>query len=134
MAFLNKNYTFSKQENFDGFLKAVGIPDDKIAKLQNFAPDQKIVQDGDSYVIHTAGPEGPKQIKFQSGVEFDDVIGTDKTPIKTKYTVDGNTVIQNISSDKGSAVFKREFVGDDLIVTITSDKWDGVAKRYYKAA
>ncbi|PZC73093.1 fatty acid-binding protein 2 [Helicoverpa armigera] len=134
MAFLNKNYSFVKQENFDGFLKAVGIPDDKIAKLVNFAPDQKIVQDGDSYVIHTAGPEGPKQVKFKSGVEFDDVIGIEKTPIKTTYTLDGNTLTQKITADKGSAVFKREFVGDELIVTITTDKWDGVAKRWYKSA
>ncbi|KAF9411675.1 hypothetical protein HW555_009592 [Spodoptera exigua] len=106
---------------------------EKIAQVVKFAPDQKLVQDGDSYTYITNGPDGVKEIKFKSGVEFDDVIGADKIPIKTKYTVDGNVVTQNISAPQGTAVFKREYNGDELVVVITGDKFDGVAKRYYKA-
>ncbi|KAF9787662.1 hypothetical protein SFRURICE_017373 [Spodoptera frugiperda] len=125
MSFLNKNFKFVKQENFDGFLRAVGLPEEKIAQILKYSPDQKLVQDGDSYTYITNGPEGVKEIKFKSGVEFED--------IKTTYTVDGNVVTQNISAPQGTAVFKREYNGDELTVVITGDKFDGVAKRYYKA-
>ncbi|KAJ8711069.1 hypothetical protein PYW07_008311 [Mythimna separata] len=133
MSYLNKTYSFVKQENFDGFLRAVGLPEDKIEQVLKFSPDQKLTKDGDTYTYHTHGFEGPKEVKFQSGVEFDDVIGADKTPIKTTYVVDGNTVTQTITAAQGNATFKREYIDDDLIVTITGNKFDGVSKRYYKA-
>ncbi|KAF9787663.1 hypothetical protein SFRURICE_017374 [Spodoptera frugiperda] len=134
MAFLGKTYKFVSQENFDAFLKVVGVPDEKIPAILKFAPDFKLSKDGDTYIYSTVRSSGPTEVKFQSGVEFDDVIGEDKTPVKSTYTVDGNTVTQVIKSDRGSASFKREFNGDDLLLTITVDKWDGQAKRFYKAA
>lgn len=62
-----------------------GTPEDKIPKIVQFAPDQKLVKDGDTYAYITASPEGPKERKFQSGVEFDDVIGVEKTPVSILY-------------------------------------------------
>ncbi|PZC73092.1 hypothetical protein B5X24_HaOG210109 [Helicoverpa armigera] len=134
MSFLNKTYTFVKQENLDAFLKSVGFPDDKIEKALKFTPEQKVTKDGDTYTLHTQGLEGPKETKFKSGVEFDDVIGFDKTPAKVTIVVDGNTITQTFKTDKGNGSFKREYVGDQLIISVTRQGWEGVAKRYYKAA
>ncbi|KAH9637768.1 hypothetical protein HF086_007797 [Spodoptera exigua] len=120
MAFLNKNYKFVSQENFDAFLKASGVPDDKIEKTLKYTPDQKIVKDGDTYTYIVSGALGTKEIKFKSGV-------------KSTIVVDGNTVTQTAKGAAGVATFKREYNGDDLVVTVTLDKWDGAAKRYYKA-
>ncbi|CAH0696585.1 unnamed protein product [Spodoptera exigua] len=133
MAFLNKNYKFVSQENFDAFLKASGVPDDKIEKTLKYTPDQKIVKDGDTYTYIVSGALGTKEIKFKSGVEFDDKLGTEQTPVKSTIVVDGNTVTQTAKGAAGVATFKREYNGDDLVVTVTLDKWDGAAKRYYKA-
>ncbi|CAH0595092.1 unnamed protein product [Chrysodeixis includens] len=133
MSFLGKTYKFESQENFDGFLKSVGVPDDKIALLNKFTPSQRLEQNGDSYTYFTTTEAGPKETTFKSGVEFDDKIGVDNTPIKNKYIVEGNKVTQIISADKGSATFVRDYDGDNLTVTITSSLWDGVAKRFYKA-
>uniref|UniRef100_A0A2H1VZX6 SFRICE_004606 n=1 Tax=Spodoptera frugiperda TaxID=7108 RepID=A0A2H1VZX6_SPOFR len=134
MSFLNKNYKFVSQENFDGFLKAVGVPEDRIEKLMKFAPDQKLTKDGDTYTYYTVTSEGPQEIKFKSGVEIDELLGSSKVPVKSTYVVEGNTMTQTVkSAEKGVGVFKREYNGDDLIVTLTLDKWDGVAKRFYKA-
>ncbi|CAH0595091.1 unnamed protein product [Chrysodeixis includens] len=133
MSFLGKNYSFVSHENFDGFLKAVGVPDDKVQLLLQSKPSQKLVQNGDSYTYINNTETGPKETTFKSGVEFDDTIGVDNTPIKSKYVVDGNKVTQTIVTDKGTATFVREYNGDDLVVTITSSLWDGVAKRIYKA-
>ncbi|XP_022831896.1 fatty acid-binding protein 2-like [Spodoptera litura] len=134
MAFLNKTYKFVSQENFDAFLKASGVPADKIEKTLSYTPDQKIVKDGDTYNYIVSGALGTKEVKFKSGVEFDDKLGTEQTPVKSTIVVDGNTVIQTAKGATGVATFKREYNGDDLVVTVTLDNWDGSAKRYYKAA
>ncbi|CAH0696584.1 unnamed protein product [Spodoptera exigua] len=133
MSFLNKNYKYVSQENFDGFLKAVGVTGEKLEQLMKFAPDQKLTKDGDTYTYYTVSPDGPKEIKFKSGEEIDELLGSSKTPVKSTYVVEGNTLTQTVKSDRGVGVFKREYNGDDLIVTLTVDKWDGVAKRFYKA-
>uniref|UniRef100_A0A2A4IYF3 Uncharacterized protein n=1 Tax=Heliothis virescens TaxID=7102 RepID=A0A2A4IYF3_HELVI len=134
MSFLGKTYTFVKQENMDGFLKSIGLPEDKIEPVLKFTPDQKIIKEGDTYKYQTQGRDGPREVVFKSGVEFDDLIGPEKFPAKTTYVVDGNKVTQTIKSAMGVGTFTREFVGDDLIITMARDGWDGVAKRYYKAA
>ncbi|XP_026728033.1 fatty acid-binding protein 2-like [Trichoplusia ni] len=133
MSFLGKTYTFVSHENFDGFLKAVGVPEDKIPIFLKSKPSQRLEKNGDSYTYYTNSESGPKETTFKSGVEFDDTIGVDNTPIKSKYVVEGNKVTQTIVTDKGTASFVREYNGDDLNVTITSSLWDGVAKRVYKA-
>ncbi|CAH1640975.1 unnamed protein product [Spodoptera littoralis] len=134
MSFLNKNYKFVSQENFEGFLKAVGVAEDRFEQLMKFAPDQKLTKDGDTYTYYNVTPEGPQEVKFKSGVEIDELIGSTKMPVKSTYVVEGDTMTQTVKSvERGVAVFKREYNGDDLIVTITLDKWDGVAKRFYKA-
>ncbi|XP_075983961.1 fatty acid-binding protein 2-like [Anticarsia gemmatalis] len=133
MSFLGKEYHFVSQENVDGFLKFVGVPEDKIEEMSKFAPEIKFVKDGDSYTVHSRGASGPTVTTFKSGVEFDDAIGPEKRPVKTTYVVDGNTVTQTINDGKRTGVFKREYNGDDLLLTMTLSGWDGVAKRHYKA-
>ncbi|MBN4659163.1 hypothetical protein H4F44_25605, partial [Escherichia coli] len=90
MSFLGKEYQcLDKEENFEGLLKFVGIPDDKIKALSNFKPSMKLVQNGDSYTYYWQDPEGPRETIFKSGVEFDDVMGPAKTPVKSLFVVDG---------------------------------------------
>ncbi|CAH1640973.1 unnamed protein product [Spodoptera littoralis] len=80
MSFLNKNYKFVSQENFEGFLKAVGVAEDRFEQLMKFAPDQKLTKDGDTYTYYNVTPEGPKEVKFKSGVEIDELLGSSKVP------------------------------------------------------
>ncbi|PZC73090.1 hypothetical protein B5X24_HaOG210107 [Helicoverpa armigera] len=134
MSFLNKTYKFVKQENLDGFLKAIGFPEEKITPVLSFTPDQKYTKEGDSYKYVTQGLDGPREVTFKSGVEFDDLIGPEKVPAKTTYVVDGNKIIQTVKSSFGVGTFTREFVGDDLFITMELEGWNGVAKRQYKAA
>ena len=61
-----------------------GVPQERVDQLIKFGPPQKLVKDGDSYTYITVTPEGPQETKFKSGVEFDDVIGTQKTPVSIK--------------------------------------------------
>ncbi|XP_053617153.1 fatty acid-binding protein 1-like [Plodia interpunctella] len=132
MAYLGKEYKFVKEDNFDGFLKAIGVKDEDIAKLAHYKPATKLTKDGDYYVFTFTDPLKTKEVKFKSGVEQDEEI-RDGSKVKTTYTVDGNVITQVLKRDDKSATFKREFDGDNLTVTITASQWDGVAHRYYKA-
>ncbi|XP_026727985.1 fatty acid-binding protein 1-like [Trichoplusia ni] len=132
MAFLGKEYKFVSQENFEEFVNSLGLPADQAQGYLNFKPSQKYEKDGDSYVYTSVTPSGQTQVKFQSGIAFDETNAGRKC--KTAYTVDGNTVTQVQTYEDGTTfTFTRQFNGDDLTVTITSSKWDGVARRFYKA-
>ncbi|CAB3222165.1 unnamed protein product [Arctia plantaginis] len=130
MSFFGKTYVYEGHEKFDEFLKSAGLTDEEVAKYLQAKPTSKVEKDGDSYVYTTVSPGGPKVVKFQSGVEFDDTLRGG--PIKTVYTVDGNKITQVIKSDKGTGTFVREYSDDKLVVTITSSTWDGTAKTFYK--
>ncbi|NP_001037574.1 fatty acid binding protein [Bombyx mori] len=131
MSFLGKKYTFDREENFDGFLKFVGLPEDQIRKLLQFKPTTTLIKEGDKYKTITVDSNGTKETVFESGVPFDETIDGVLT-IKTTYTVDGNTVTHVVENPNGTATFKREYGDTELKVTISADKWDGVAYRYYK--
>ncbi|KAG6449094.1 hypothetical protein O3G_MSEX005873 [Manduca sexta] len=130
MAYLGKVYKFDREENFDGFLKS--LSEEQVQKYLQYKPSSQLVKEGDKYKYISVSSDGTKETVFESGVETDDVV-QGGLPIKTTYTVDGNTVTQVVNSAQGSATFKREYNGDELKVTITSSEWDGVAYRYYKA-
>ncbi|CAH1640976.1 unnamed protein product [Spodoptera littoralis] len=85
MSFFGKTYKFVKQENFDGFLKSAGMPEERVAKILEGKPEQKLTKDGDTYTLLTVSPVGTNEVKFKSGVEFDDVLGPEKKPVNQKY-------------------------------------------------
>ncbi|CAH0595093.1 unnamed protein product [Chrysodeixis includens] len=133
MSYFGKTYNHVRHENFDTFLKEVGLPEDKVKEILETKPSVKIVKNGDSYTSTVITKAGAKDTTFKSGVEFDDTIGADKTPIKSTYIVDGNTVTQKIRGESGDGSFVREYNGDELVVTISSPKFKGVAKQFFKA-
>lgn len=49
-----------------------GLPADQAQGYLNFKPSQKYEKDGDSYVYTSVTPSGQTQVKFQSGVAFDE--------------------------------------------------------------
>ncbi|XP_013184127.2 fatty acid-binding protein 1 [Amyelois transitella] len=132
MAFLGKEYKQVKDENFEAFLKAVGVPDAEVAKLAQYKPTSKLEKEGDTYVYTTTTPTKTKVVKFTPGVEQDEEI-REGLVVKSTYTIDGNVLTQVIKHDDKVSTFKREFNGDQLVVTITANFWDGVCHRYYKA-
>ncbi|CAH1640971.1 unnamed protein product [Spodoptera littoralis] len=84
MSYINKNFKFVKQENFDGFLRAVGLPEEKIAQIVKFAPDQKLIKttytvDGNVVTQNITAPQGTAVFKREyNGDELVVVITGDK--------------------------------------------------------
>ncbi|KAG6449092.1 fatty acid-binding protein 1-like [Manduca sexta] len=133
MAYEGKVYTFDSQENFDEYLRHMGVTDEEvIKKYATYKSTAQLKKEGNKYRYITRSSEGNNEVVFESGVEVEDV-GLGGVPVKCVYTVDGNTVTQVGNTSKGLGTAKREFTEDLLKMTLTSETWDGVAYRYYKA-
>ncbi|XP_062529053.1 fatty acid-binding protein 1 isoform X2 [Bombyx mori] len=115
MSFLGKKYILDREENFDGFLKFISLPEDQIQKHFQFKPTTTLIKEGDKYKIITVHNDDTKETVFESGVPFDETIDGG-LKLKTTYTVDGNTVTQVIEHPNGNTTFKREYSDTELKV------------------
>ncbi|CAH0696586.1 unnamed protein product [Spodoptera exigua] len=131
MSFLGKEYKFERQENFEEFVKALGLPAEQTQGYLNYNPTLKYSKDGDTYTVTSVTAQGKKEVSFKSGVAFDETVAGVK--VNTTYTVDGDTITQIQKSDDGVLTITRTFSGNEMVVTLKTNKWDGVATRYYKA-
>ncbi|KAG6461528.1 hypothetical protein O3G_MSEX012688 [Manduca sexta] len=132
MAFLGKEYKLVKHENYDEFLKSLGLPNERVQEMLKNDETEKLVKNGDTYTFYYNSPSDKREVTFTPGLEFVEFV-EEGEPIKSTYTIDGNTVHQVSSGSDRVANFTREYDGDNLVVTMTCDKWDGVARAYYKA-
>ncbi|RVE44355.1 hypothetical protein evm_010976 [Chilo suppressalis] len=136
MAYLGKDFKFEKEENFEALITAVESVEQnpKARKILTFKPNQKLVKNGDEYTLTFTVGTFTKEIKFKSGVTFDDVID-EGVAAKSTVTVEGDTFTQVLDfGEKGSITMKREYTADTLKVTVTAAKWSGEAVRYYVVA
>ncbi|KAG6459911.1 fatty acid-binding protein 1-like [Manduca sexta] len=133
MAYVGKVYTFDRHENFDKYLKHMGVTDEEvIQKYAQMKATAELKKEGNKYRYITNSVNGKNEVVFESGVEVED-LGLGGVPVKCVYTVYGNTVIQVGNTGKGIGTIIREFSEDLLKMTMTLSSWDGVAYRYYKA-
>ncbi|XP_037292655.1 fatty acid-binding protein 1-like isoform X1 [Manduca sexta] len=133
MAYEGKVYTFDRQENVDELFRRMGVTDEEvIKKYATFKSTAQLKKEGNKYRYITKSCDGNNEVLFESGVEVDDV-GLGGVPIKSVYTVNGNTVTQVVKGSEGKGAVIREFSEDLLKMTLTTDSPDFVAYRYYKA-
>jgi len=108
-------YKLTNSENFDDFLKELGVN----FVLRNLAktstPVIDITQDGDTYSMKTTTAIKNSEIKFKLGEEFEEA-RMDGKNVKTKIVADGNKLIQTQYGDKEVSII-REFTPTDLITT-----------------
>ncbi|XP_073423949.1 gastrotropin-like [Dendrobates tinctorius] len=70
MSFSGK-YEVESQENYDAFMKLIGIPDDQIEKGRNYKYTAEIVQNGNDYTWSQIYPGFTLTNKFTVGQESD---------------------------------------------------------------
>ncbi|XP_013147197.1 PREDICTED: fatty acid-binding protein-like [Papilio polytes] len=131
MAFEGKLYVHERDDNFDGFIASLGLPEDKVERLKNYKPNHKLEKNGDTYTMSSLSESRNHIITFKLGEEFDETVVEGRTA-KTTFTLDGNTLTQVQKFAEGTITTKREYSSDKLVVTINRSNWDGTATRYYK--
>jgi len=123
-------WNLQSSENFDEYMKAVGVGA-IMAKLGSTAkPTLIITVDGDKWLMKSETTFKTSKVEFQLGVEFDETTADDRK-MKTTITLDGNKLIQDQKGDIPS-VITREVDGNKMLVTCKAK--DVVATRHYLKA
>ncbi|XP_038163976.1 fatty acid-binding protein, liver-type-like isoform X2 [Cyprinodon tularosa] len=94
MSFTGK-YQLESQENFEPFMKALGLPDELIQKGKGLKSITEIEENGDNFKV---------------------TVTTGSTALANSFTIGKETELQNIAGEKMKGVVKRE--GGKLKVTL----------------
>jgi len=108
-------FKLTSSDNFDEFLKELGVN----FVLRNLAktstPVVEITKDGETYSLKTLTAIKNSEIKFELGKEFEEA-RMDGKNVKTVVVADGNKLVQTQYGDKEVKIV-REFNGNELKVT-----------------
>lgn len=120
MVQLNGSYKLEKSDNFDAFLKELGVNFVTRNLAKSASPTVEVIVDGDSYTIKTSSTLKNSEIKFKLGEEFEED-RADGKKVKTVVNKEGdNKLVQTQFGDKEVKII-REFNGDDVVVTASVD-------------
>ncbi|XP_017690742.1 PREDICTED: fatty acid-binding protein, liver [Lepidothrix coronata] len=125
MSFTGK-YELQSQENFEPFMKALGLPDDQIQKGKDIKSTTEIVQNGKKFKITTTTGSKVLTNEFTVGEEAEIELPTGE---KAKATVqmEGNKLITNVKGMKSIT----ELNGDTItnIMTLGDLTYKRISKR-----
>ncbi|XP_037514090.1 sodium/calcium exchanger regulatory protein 1 [Rhipicephalus sanguineus] len=125
-AFVGK-WKLSESENFDEFLKALGVGLAWRKLGQTSKPTVEIKVEGDDWSIKTHTILKTSELKFTLGKEFDED-RMDGSKVKSKVTLEDGKLVQKQSGDKEVTIV-REVKDNQLHVVCSID--DVVSTRKY---
>ncbi|XP_063813256.1 fatty acid-binding protein, liver-like [Pseudophryne corroboree] len=114
MAFTGNWHVYS-QENYENFLRAVGLPEDIIKIAKDVNPVIEIQQNGNDFVVTSKTPKHSQSNSFTAGKESE-ITGFGGKKIKVTVNVEGGKLI--CKSDKFTHI--QEVTGDEMVETITA--------------
>ncbi|XP_049879616.1 sodium/calcium exchanger regulatory protein 1-like [Pectinophora gossypiella] len=130
MDFLNKKYKMVSSENFDEFMKAIGVGLITRKAANAVTPTVELKKEGDQYNLVTSSTFKTTEMKFKPGEEFDED-RADGAKVKSVCTFEGNVLKQVQKSPDGVEVsYVREFGPEELKATMTVK--DVTCTRLYK--
>lgn len=129
MAQLIGKWRMESSENFDEYMKAVGVGM-LLRKTGNaMKPDTIISQDGDTWKLRTESTFKNTEITFKLGEEFDETTA-DGRKVKSTITQEGDNKLIHAQKGDVDTTLLREVAGDTL--TLTCDAQGVKAIRVYK--
>ncbi|XP_076068894.1 sodium/calcium exchanger regulatory protein 1-like [Oratosquilla oratoria] len=126
-------YKLDTSENFDEFMKALGVGA-VMRKMGNAAtPVVEITQDGDTFSLKTSTTFKTTEIKFKLGEKFEETTA-DGRVVKATVTQDGDKLTHEQLGDKEkgekNSTLIRVFTDTEMIMECKVD--DIISKRVYK--
>jgi len=114
-------YTLKKSDNFDNFLKELGMNILKRGAASLASATVTVSQDGDNWNIKTQSTFGNSEIKFKLGEEFDED-RLDGVKVKSTITLEGNKMTQIQKGGKYDVTIIREFDEDNMTAIATTNE------------
>ncbi|KAM8976230.1 fatty acid-binding protein, liver-like [Pelodytes ibericus] len=102
------------QENYDNFLRTVGLPEEIVKVAKDINPVIEIQQNGDNFVVTSKTPKQTNSNSFTVGKEAE-INTPDGKKIKVIVNLEGGKLVSK--SDKFSHI--QEIQGSEMVETIT---------------
>jgi fatty acid-binding protein 3 len=113
-------YKLKSSENFDEYMKAIGVGLVMRKMAGAATPVQDIKVNGDEYEIKTTTTFKTTEVKFKLGEEFEEVRG-DGSKCKSVASLDGNKLMQVQKDGNKETQITREFSGNELKMVMKVD-------------
>ena len=126
-------YQLTKSENFEEFMKAVGVGLVSRKLGNKFSPVVTITEEGGEYTFKQESAVKTSEIKFKIGEEFEEVT-PDGRKVMSKMTLTApNVMVHEMKGTNGGkdSTCIREFLGATMVATCTVDDIETV--RTYSA-
>ncbi|XP_003689575.1 probable fatty acid-binding protein isoform X1 [Apis laboriosa] len=127
-AFYRKRYKLQSSENFDEFMKALGVGIMTRKVGSSVSPVVELTENNGLYTLKTTSPFKNTEIKFKLGEEFEEET-VDGRKVKSVCTLDGNKLIQVQKGEKQTTI-EREFSSTEMKAIMKVD--DIICTRVYK--
>ncbi|XP_029170045.1 sodium/calcium exchanger regulatory protein 1 isoform X2 [Nylanderia fulva] len=125
---LGKRYKLSSSENFDDYMKALGVGMVTRKMGATVSPVVELTEKDGEYTLKTTSTFKSAEIKFKLGEEFDEET-VDGRKVKSICTLEGNKLVQVQKGDKTTTI-EREFAPTEMKAIMKVD--DIVCTRVYK--
>lgn len=111
MAGWNGKFELESSENFDDFLKALGVGFILRNAAKLATPTVEITNEGDSFAMKTTTTFKTQEIKFSLGQEFDET-RMDGVTVKTTITREGENKLVQSQGGEPPCTITRELIED----------------------
>ncbi|XP_065168834.1 fatty acid-binding protein, liver isoform X2 [Atheta coriaria] len=129
-AFYGKKYKLNTSENFDEFMKALGVGLVTRKMGNAVSPVVELKQDGDEYTLTSNSTFKNVTTKFKLGEQMDDET-PDGRKVKSTFTISGSTLHEDqVGADGKTTTIDRIFSGDEIKMVCKVD--DITCTRIYK--
>lgn len=123
MASVLGKWIIQSSDNFEDFMKAIGVSDEKRAEAHKFLSDgsgmtQEFKADGDKWTQVTTTAAGVREVTFTIGQETDSMT-LDGRKVKVVFTIDGDSLLEKQTGDGFECTHVRKGDGNTLTMTLT---------------
>ncbi|XP_037872127.1 cellular retinoic acid binding protein isoform X1 [Bombyx mori] len=130
MQWEGRKYKLISTDNFDSFMKALGVGLITRKAANAVTPTVELRKDGDEYNLVTSSTFKTTEMKFKPGEEFEED-RADGAKVKSVCTFEGNTLKQVQKAPDGLEVtYVREFGPEEMKAVMTAK--DVTCTRVYK--
>ncbi|XP_071092999.1 fatty acid-binding protein, adipocyte-like [Haliotis cracherodii] len=119
MSALVGTWNYVSQENLDGYMETIGVPEQMREIAKQSKPLLEITQDaGDHFMIRTTVGDKVKEYKFVIGQAFDSVSLTGQ-PLKSVVVLEGEKMVETQTLGDFNILIERSVEEGNLVSRMT---------------